>query len=167
MRRKAPGVPFIGFVSVVCIYVLGMSWIIGVGLAYQFIALLLMAVAVVAITVRAILALWAPLRTDTAFVVRLGVPPVLFAVTIALMFGSVPEKLRLALSKDALDAYAQTVTATECDHASDQERRVGLYTVTCAYRYDDKTLLVVEDGLTDSGLWYLVGPGSWKLALED
>jgi hypothetical protein len=173
MFRRPPSVVFIGAVAAVCVYALASSWIIGAineehGL-YMFVALL---VAVPVTGVRTILALRRPqeITPAPATVARVGAGPALLALTFALLWYSVPENLRLALSRDSLDDYARTVTAQECDEWSFRPRRVGLYTVTCASRpFGSHVTLEVRDRLTprDEGGWYLAGPGDWKMGLED
>ncbi len=102
--------------------------------------------------------------------VRVAVTPVLLAGTIALLVAGAPGEVRLRLSEGALNEYASTVTATECDPATFQKRRVGLYTVVCASRYGDRKERVdleIEDRLTTED-WHIGGaPGAWVFELRD
>jgi hypothetical protein len=159
-----PGVPFIGAMVALCLIVLVSCWTPGLMIdeygLYSFSALVL---ATLMTVVRTPFTL-ARLRTTPAGVARVLTPPLLLAVMIVLLPSA--ERLRIALSRDDLDAYARTVTAVECDEKTFRPRRVGLYTVTCACRPIPSVVsLTIRDRFTpdDTGSWFLVGPGDWEL----
>ena len=168
MLGKAPGWAFIGSVGLACVYLLWSEWTVGLGFGYEFAAFLVLVVAVPAIIVRLVLAFRRPRLVGTAFLVRVSATPLLLVGTIALLMGEVPQKVRFGLSEDALNDYASTVTATECDPTSFEKRRVGLYTVVCASRYGDGMVdLEIEDRLTSED-WHIGGsPGDWAFELRD
>ncbi|GLZ06201.1 hypothetical protein Acsp03_36670 [Actinomadura sp. NBRC 104412] len=161
---------FIGSVGLACVYLLWSEWTVGLGFNYEFAAFLVLVVAVPAIIVRLVLACLRSPLDDTAFLVRVSAAPVLLVGTIALLMGGVPHKVRFGLSEDALNEYARTVTATQCDRTSFEKRRVGLYTVVCASRYGDRNEMVdleIRDRLTSED-WHIGGiPGDWVFELRD
>lgn len=177
MFRKLPSVWFIGAVVAACVYVLGSSWTIGgTSEEYGIPWFLILVFATIVTGARTVLALGRPPEATAgvlricAAVLRVCAAPILLVITWALLASSAPENLRLAFSKDSLDEYARTVTATDCTEDSFRPRQVGLYTVTCATRQNGRAVtLSVRDRLTPDGTgnWYLVGPANWKLVLED
>ena len=170
MVRRGLDVLLVGLVVVACSYALAAVWTVGgTDYVYGGWVLLALLLAVVVVGVRTVLRLRALPESARGARNRAAVLPVLVFVTVVLTFTQAPEKLRLALSSKALDDYAGTVTATDWDDCG-PPRRVGLYTVTCAYRGENGAVtLHVRDRLTpDSiGIPYLVGPGSWEWGTYD
>lgn len=170
MFRTPPGWVFVGTVAGVCACALAASWIVGGRYAwYGFAAIIALFLAVLVVAVRTIVALVRKPRTPAAWA-RVLAAPLLLGASLALVIQSVPERVRIAASRESLDAYARTVTAKSCVEESFRPRRVGSYTVTCAFRPDggSRVSLQVEDPMSPgSAAFYLVGPGDWEHALED
>jgi hypothetical protein len=171
MLRKPPGAWFIGMVACLCAYAIVTSWTLGGTVGVYGLSMIVgLLLGVLATVVRIGLAVGGIGRTP-ASLARVCAGPALLVVTVLLVLSGTPERVRLALSENALDDYARTVTATECTEESFRPRRVGMYSVTCAQRPNGGAgvFLTVRDRLTPdrTGVWYLSGPDPWELGVED